>query len=155
MTRFEGAVTKSTEPTDSTAPPAPERPPRPILVEVSAAILIVGGLTAIVGSVGGGLYGGTVNPTPPAILALFLVLDVLTVAVGVLIRRGRGWVLALNVVVVVLFVEFLALPSAIAVLYLVLDSVVLFALIRHRWWFDWRADDEAVELGERAERAGR
>jgi hypothetical protein len=149
MTRFEGAVTRPVEPTDSTVPPKPERPPRPILVEVSAAILIVGGLTAIVGSVGGSLYGGTANPTPPAILALFLLLDVLTVAVGVLIRGGRGWVLALNVVVVVLFVEFLALPSAIAVLYLVLDSVVLYALIRHRWWFDWRADDEPVELGER------
>ena len=150
MTRFEGAVTSSAEPADSTAPPAPERPPRPILVEVSAAILIVGGLTAIVGTLGGAAAGGGANPAPPAILVLLLLLDVLTVAVGVLIRGGRGWVLALNVVVVVLFVEFLALPNAIAILYLVLDSVVLFALIRHRWWFDWRPDDEPAELGEAA-----
>jgi hypothetical protein len=150
MTRFEGAVTRSAEPADSTAPPAPERPPRPILLEVSAAILIVGGLTAIVGTLGGAAAGDGANPAPPAILVLLLLLDVLTVAVGVLIRGGRGWVLALNVVVVVLFVEFLALPNAIAILYLVLDSVVLFALIRHRWWFDWRPDDEPGELGEAA-----
>ncbi|MEO6207314.1 MAG: hypothetical protein ABIP77_05120, partial [Candidatus Limnocylindrales bacterium] len=51
--RFDGAITTPAdggEITDQSIVPDPERPPRPILVEVAAAILIVGGLTSLVGS---------------------------------------------------------------------------------------------------------
>lgn len=134
--RFEGAVTTPDvggEIPDQSIVPAPTRPARPILVELAAAILIVGGLTSLIGSL-----------AAPGIVALLLVtLNVVMVVLGVLIRRGRAWLIAVNVVAVALFLELTALPSAFAIVFSLLDAVVLVALLRHRAWFDWRADDRS------------
>jgi hypothetical protein len=48
--RFEGAITTPDEAQDSSRLPAAERPRRPRSIEASAAILIVGGIVAIVGT---------------------------------------------------------------------------------------------------------
>lgn len=140
--RFEGAVTTPDaggEIDDQSIVPAPTRPDRPILVEIAAAILIVGGLTSLVGSL-----------AAPGILAILLVaLNVAMVVLGVLIRRGQAWLIAVNVVAVALFLELTALPSAFAIIFSLLDAIVVVALIRHRAWFDWRADD-ALEEGDAA-----
>jgi len=153
MSRFEGAITTPPEPTDSSAPPAPVRPSRPLLIEVSAAILIVGGITSLVGSLPGALSPDAETAGALPIVALILALNVLTIIVGLLIRTGRGWILALNVVAIELFLYLTALPSAIAALFVALDLVVLFALLRHRWWFDLlaeeRRDAEFVTRGNR------
>lgn len=131
--RFEGAVTTPEaggEIADQSIVPAPTRPDRPILVEMAAAILIVGGLTSLIGSL-----------AAPGIIAILLVaLNVVMVILGVLIRRGQAWLIAINVVAVALFLELTALPSAFAIIFALLDAVVLVALIRYRSWFDWRAD---------------
>jgi len=132
--RFEGAVTTPAdggELPDRSIPPPPQRPARPILVELAASILIVGGLTSLIGSL-----------AAPGLLGLaFVALNVVMIVLGVLIRRARAWVVALNVVVVALFLEVTALPSAFAIVFIVLDAIVLAALIRHRAWFDWRSED--------------
>lgn len=137
--RFEGAVTTPEaggEIADQSIVPAPTRPGRPIVVELAAAILIVGGLTSLIGSL-----------AAPGILAILLVaLNVVMVVLGVLIRRGQAWLIAVNVVVVALFLELTALPSAFAIIFAILDAVVLVALIRHRAWFDWRADEALAEV---------
>lgn len=137
--RFEGAITTPAGERDSSVPPPPSRPSRPILLEIAAALLVVGGLTALVGSFGSALSPPPGASTPMLLLGLFVALDVLTVFVGLLVRAGRAWVLAINVVAVVLFVELTAVAggSAVAVLFAALDAVVLFALFRHRPWFDW------------------
>lgn len=141
--RFEGAVTTPEDGglvTDSSLPPPPERPPRPILIELASAILVVGGMVGVLGTVGlvaSGIDQGLVG-------SLVLVLNVLTVLVGLLIRAGRAWVLAVNVVAVALFLELTALPSTFAIVLSVLDAVVLFTLIRYRSWFDWRPTDGAA-----------
>ena len=136
--RFEGAVTTPEaggEIADQSIVPAPTRPDRPILVEVAAAILIVGGLTSLIGSL-----------AAPGIIAVLLVaLNVLMVVLGVLIRRGQAWLIAVNVVAVALFVELTALPSGFAIIFSLLDAVVLVALIRYRSWFDWRVDGVPAE----------
>lgn len=136
--RFEGAVTTPEaggEIADQSIVPAPTRPDRPILVELAAAILIVGGLTSLIGSL-----------AAPGILAILLVaLNVVMVVLGVLIRRGQAWLIAVNVVAVALFLELTALPSAFAIIFAILDAIVLVALIRHRAWFDWRADEALAE----------
>lgn len=137
--RFEGAITTPEaggEIGDQSIVPPTTRPARPILVELAAAILIVGGLTSLIGSL-----------AAPGILAILLVgLNVGMVVLGVLIRRGQAWLIAVNVVAVALFLELTALPSAFAIVFAVLDAVVLVALIRHRAWFDWRPDDALLEV---------
>ena len=134
-TRFEGAITTpetSGLPSDASTIPAPVRPRRPLLLEFAAACLVVGGLTGLLGIVG----SPGRDPTGPALDSLLIGLNVLTIIVGLLVRAGRAWVLALNVVAIVLFLEITALPSGIAIVFATLDTIVLFALIRHRGWFD-------------------
>jgi hypothetical protein len=138
--RFDGAITTpadSGEIGDQTVIPTPERPRRPLLLEGSSAVLIVGGLTSILGTIGYQVGGGDTG----ALGLLILALDILTIMVGVLIRMGRAWVFAINVVAIALFLELTALPSAFAIVFVVLDSIVLFALFRHRGWFYWQPPD--------------
>lgn len=147
--RFAGAITTpadSGELPDQSIPPPPERPARPIFVELAASILIVGGVTSLIGSL-----------QAPGLLGIaFVALNVVMVVLGVLIRRARAWVAAVNVVVVALFLEVTALPSAFAIVFIVLDGIVLAALIRHRAWFDWRPEDATApdDTGEPDESAG-
>jgi hypothetical protein len=141
--RFEGAITRPAEPSEGTATivPAPVRPPRPWLIELAAALLIVGGLSGIATA------PSPLVPDAGLVPWLFLGLAGLTVVVGILVRAGRAWPLALNVTAIALFLEVLALPSPIAVVFLVFDVIVFLALVRHRWWFDWSADDPAADDG--------
>ena len=150
--RFEGAITTPDDgELDSSQVPLPERPPRPVSIEFASAILIVGGITSAIGSL---LY--TASGADTGIIgAIIVVLDVLTVVVGILIRRGRAWILAINVVAVALFLEITALPAGFAVMFTILDGLVLLSLFRNRAWFDWRPgrverDDD--DLGMEASR---
>lgn len=146
--RFAGAITTPAEPTNVDEPPA-ERPPRPLSLEVSVAILVVGGLTSAIGLAATALTAGgpVADPAARPIVALILALDVLTVVVGVLVHRGRAWILCVNVVAIVLFIELTAIPtgSAVALLLSVLDVFVFVSLMRNRAWFDWRADRVPVD----------
>jgi hypothetical protein len=74
------------------------------------------------------------------VIALILALNVLTMIVGLLVRRGQAWILCINVVAVVLFVELTAVPAgnATAAVLALLDGFVFVALARNRDWFDWR-----------------
>lgn len=140
--RFEGAITTpadSDEIPDQSVPPPPERPPRPVLIEISAAILIVGAATAILQTISYQLSGGDTGPIGLLVSAL----NVATILVGILIRSGRAWILAINVVAIALFLELTALPSVFALIFATLDVIVLFALFRHRAWFYWQP--EAME----------
>jgi hypothetical protein len=133
--RFEGAITTPDEgEVDSSLEPLPERPPRPVSIEFASAILIVGGITSAISSL---LYAASGADTG-IIGAVIVALDVLTVVVGILIRRGRAWILAINVVAVALFLEITALPAGFAIMFTILDGLVLLALFRNRAWFDWR-----------------
>ena len=136
--RFEGAITTpadSGEIGDQSVLPRPERPPRPLLVEFAAAILIVGGLTALL----------TALSVPGALGLVFGVVNIAMIVLGVLIRRGQAWVVAINVVAIALFLELTALPSAFAILAIVLDAIVLVALFRHRAWFFWEPSEHETD----------
>lgn len=126
--RFEGAITTpadSGEIGDRSVLPRPERPPRPLLVEFAAALLIVRGLTALL----------TALSVPGVLGLVFRAVNIAMVVLGVLILRGQAWVVAIDVVAIALFLELTALPSASAILAIVLDAIVLVALFRHRTWF--------------------
>jgi hypothetical protein len=137
--RFEGALTLPDAPDavgDGSIEPLPPEPARPAVLELAAAILIVGGMTSILSSVATIARLG--DGTGPLDLAL-LGLPAATIVVGLLIRVGRAWVLAINVVAIVLFVELSALPAVSALVFAALDTIVLWALIRHRAWFARRS----------------
>jgi hypothetical protein len=139
--RFEGAITTPEDGgavVDSSVVPAPARRARPLLIEFGAASLVVGGLTGILGVV------GSAGPATPALDMLVVGLDVLIIVVGLLVRAGRAWILAINVVAVALFVEATALPSPFAIVFTTIDAIVLFALIRHRDWFEPPATAESA-----------
>ena len=116
--------------------PAFERPRRPALVELGAATLIVGGAAQLLLRVGA-LARGFDVPELPA--ALGFGIDTLAIVVGLLVRAGIAWILCLNVVAVLAFIdfrEFLLTGSAVAGLFLALDTVALAAIVRHRDWFE-------------------
>lgn len=140
--RFDGAITTPEDPPDSTRPPLPDRPARPVSLEVAAAILIVGGFMSTVATVAAamGLDPAASDPGARPVIVLLVVLNVLTVAVGFLVRRGAAWIVCVNVVAILLFVELIAVPggSATAALLAVLDAFVFVALLRNRAWFDWQ-----------------
>ena len=130
--RFEGAITRPVEPApeDDDAQPPPEPAHRPWLIELASAILIVGGLQSLLTVPDPFVPGVGIVPW------LLIALAVATIVVGVLIRSGRAWPLALNVTAIVLFLEATALPSPFAIVFLVLDAIVFIALVRHRAWFE-------------------
>jgi hypothetical protein len=140
--RFEGAITTPEEASDSTLVPVAQRPARPVSIEIASAILVVGGLVAIVGTMAAvlGLDPDAADPGARPVIALILVLNVLTIVIGLLVRRGRAWLLCINVVAVLLFIELTAVPSgsATAAVLAILDAFVFVALSRNRAWFDWR-----------------
>jgi len=137
--RFEGAITTpDDEIPDSSLVPAPERPPRPMLVELGAAILIVGGFTSVIGWIAAAIFGSPI-PTDAGPVPLIVVgLNVVVIAIGLLMRSGRLWRLCVNFVAVTIFLYLTFFPNPIAVFYLFLDTIVFVGLVRHRWWFEWK-----------------
>lgn len=85
---------------------------------------------------------------------LIITLNGLMIAVGSLIRRARAWIVAINVSAIALFIELTLIPDAFAVLFASMDAIVLFALLRHRAWFQWtpeRAREAEAAEAEAAE----
>ncbi len=105
-------------------------------------MLIVGGAFGLVQRVVAITARRTVAGGEP-IDVLFVGLDLATILVGLLIRTGRGWIAALNLVALSAFLYLTALPNAIALFYGLLYGAVLVVLLVHRPWFDalraWRA----------------
>ena len=117
-----------------------------MLVELGSAILIVGSITALIG-LGIQQLVATNLPADAGLGVLMVAaVDLATFAIGLLIRAGRMWRLCINVVAIAMFLYLTRFPNPIAVLYLFLDSIVFYGLIRHRAWFEWepaRASDRA------------
>ena len=131
-------------PADATAS-EPEAPPprrRPTAVELAAALLIVTGIVQVVGAIG---VSGTIPAGFEGWLALAIALDVATIVAGVLTRAGRLWLLVVNYVAVLGFLDLLRVgASPVALVMAIVDAVVLYVLFTNRSWFR-RDEDEAVE----------
>lgn len=112
----------------------PRRAARPVLVELASALLIVsGGITillsiqAIVALAGEGVGVGGLS-------VITIVLAIVTLAIGVAVRYGRGWLIAVNVVAVLAFLELIS-GSPIGLFFGLVDTFVVLALFREREWF--------------------
>jgi hypothetical protein len=116
------------------------RPRRPALVELSAALLIVAGLLGIVG-----LFAP--DPAKPEGLewaaVITAAINVAQIVVGLLIRAGRLWIVDVNYVAVLGFLDLVgAAGSALAFTLGLIELGVLAVLFVYRPWFDGRWADE-------------
>jgi hypothetical protein len=106
---------------------------RPVLVEVAAALLIVTGLLNLLGVLA---VSNTLAPGSEGLLALAVALAVATIAAGVLTRAGRLWLLVVNYIAVLGFLDVLrSAASPLALMLAVVDVFVLYVLFTNRPWF--------------------
>jgi hypothetical protein len=111
-----------------------QRFPRPAAIELAAAILIVGGMLGLLGAIGG---GASLPPGTELLLTLTIAVDIATIVVGVLIRLGRLWIVDVNYVAVVGFLDLTAAgTSPLALLLGIADVAVVVILVLHRPWFE-------------------
>jgi hypothetical protein len=104
---------------------------------------VVGGAIGLIQTVLVDLPAVDVTAGLPPTIVLGLVLDGLSVAVGLLIRGGRSWVLSLNVAAVYAFLYLSSLPDPVGLAFGLADLFVVGILVYRRAWFDamaaWRA----------------
>ena len=117
----------------------PERasmPPRPVSVELAAAILIVTGVIGIITAVGASVSGST-DPFTWVGVAL----NMGSVILGVATRVGRLWLVTLNYVAILGFLDILGSAASPQALMVGLAEVlVVVILILRKPWFDAVAD---------------
>ena len=109
-------------------------PARPGVIELAGAILIVSGVLGLVGTIGASsdLPAGT-----ELILVLTAALNLGSIAIGVLVRFGRAWLLDVNYVAVLGFLDLVAgAGSGLALLLGIADVVVVVILLLNKQWFD-------------------
>ena len=113
-----------------------DRAGRPPLVEMAAALLIVTGAVQLVSAIGA-VATGNLPQDAGGLLALTIAIDVATIVAGALTRAGRLWLLVVNYVAVIGFLDLLRSTGSIVALVLaVVDLVVLYVLFTNREWFD-------------------
>jgi hypothetical protein len=71
-----------------------------------------------------------------------IVVATVTLGLGLAVRFGRAWLVTVNVMAVIGFLELLS-QSSIGLLFGVLDVFVVLALFRERPWFEWSARQRA------------
>ena len=108
-------------------------------MEIAAAVLIAAGIFRLVA-----IALAFANPNPPfpidpVIAVAETALQVLTITIGLLIRTGRAWIAAVNVVAVLAFIEILSLPSPVSLALAVLFGLAFAATFLNKPWFDERA----------------
>lgn len=120
-------------PTDEDPIP-PARPARPAWVELAAALLIVGGA---IGALGALVGAGGVPPGAGPFVIVAVGLAIGSIVLGLLVRMGRAWLVALNYAAVLGFVDLLgAGASAVALMLGLADILVVGILLAHKPWFD-------------------
>jgi hypothetical protein len=128
---------------DAAPPPAPRR--RPVLVELASALLIVSGAMNLLISVQVlGILGEQGSDTGPLSLVT-IVVAIATLLLGFLVRYGRAWLVAVNVVAVVAFLE-LTSGSPVGLLFGGVDTFVVIALLIERPWFTNPAPEPESDL---------
>jgi hypothetical protein len=121
------------------------RPRRPLLVELAAAVLVIGGAFGLLNSIDVILRLGEAGEAVDTLALLTLGIGIGFVVLGVLVRSGRAWLLAVNVVTVVGFLE-LTSGTIPGLFFGALDVFVVLALFWERPWFQSPAEPEATDL---------
>lgn len=123
--------------------PHAERPRRPVLVELAAAILVVGGAVSILSSIQVLVTLSGRGQAADALPGLKLAVGAALLVLGLLVRTGRAWLVAVNVIAVVAFLELVS-GSIVGLVIGGLDVFVLLALLRERPWFQWPPEESRL-----------
>ena len=125
--------------TEEPAPP----PSRPGAIELAAAILIASG---IVGVLVAASTAGNLPPGTEPFQLLTVALDVGSIVIGVLVRFGRSWILAVNYVAVLGFLDLVgAGTSSLSLILGLADIVVVVVLFVQKAWFDALRERRAAQ----------
>jgi hypothetical protein len=124
---------------------APQRPARPAAIEFAAATLIVSGIVRLVA-----VIIALVAPidatlvVDPIIVVIEVAIQALTIATGLVVRAGKSWVVAVNAVVILTFVQLISIVGVVSLAFGFLFAIASVVVYLHRPWFDamsaWRAD---------------
>lgn len=108
---------------------------------MAAALLIIGGILQLIGAIGA---ASTLPAGAEVVLFGSIAIDIATIAAGVLIRSGRLWLLVVNYVAVLGFLDLMRSGSSpVALMLAIGDIVVVVILIVNRPWFMPVQQDEA------------
>jgi hypothetical protein len=116
------------------SPPPAARRRRPVLVELASALLVVSGVMNLLISIQVLATLGSEGDEIGGLTLVTVALAAATLVLGLLVRFGRAWLLAVNVVAVVAFLE-LTSGSVVGLLFGAVDTFVVIALLVERQWF--------------------
>jgi hypothetical protein len=119
---------------DPSPTPGAARGARPILVEIATAFLIVSGAFNLLLSIQVLLNLGNRGEEIGLLTLVTIGLAVATIGLGLLARSGRAWLVTVNVVAVLAFLE-LTSATLVGLLFGVIDLLIVLVLIRERPWF--------------------
>jgi lysylphosphatidylglycerol synthetase-like protein (DUF2156 family) len=113
---------------------APRRRARPVLVELASALMIVSGAVSLLLSIQAIINLANQWLGIGDLSLLTIVVAIVELALGLAVRYGRAWLVTVNVVAVLAFLELIS-GSAIGLFFGLLDTIVVIALFREREWF--------------------
>ena len=108
--------------------------PRPVLVEIASALLIVEGAVNLLFSIQVLVNLAQAGESIELLTVISIALATLNLALGLAVRTGRGWLITVNVVAVLGFLELLS-GTPVGIFFGGLDVLVVLALVRERPWF--------------------
>lgn len=136
---------------DELQPPKRSAPPRPVLVEVASAFLIIGGAINLLLSIEVLIRLAQAGTGIGELTVIAIALATLTLALGLAVRYARGWLVTVNVIAVIGFVELIS-QTPVGLLFGIVDVLVVLALVRERPWFEASARARAEALATSARR---
>ena len=112
----------------------PRRRTRPLLVELAAALMIVSGAVSLLLSIQALVFLANEGVGIGDLSLITIVLAIVELGLGIAVRYGRAWLVTVNVVAVLAFLELIS-GSTIGLFFGLLDTIVVLALFREREWF--------------------
>ena len=139
---------RATDPRDDQPPDQPSGPiradwRRPVLIELVSALLVVGGAVNLLLSIQVLLILARQGTPIGALAAITIALATASLAMGIAIRFGRGWIVTINVAAVLGFLELLS-GDPVGLTFGAIDVFIVIALAREKPWFDWLAERRAA-----------
>lgn len=127
--------------------PGMRRPPRPTAVELATAIVIVSGAVSVLISVEAFARMNELGSAGTELTLPSLAIGLAMVALGILLRSGRAWLVGVNVLAIAGFLELIS-GAPIGIVFGMLDAIAVVVLMVYRPWFTWRPGSTAVHVGE-------